>query len=232
MNNDVVQPECSSLDAPDDGPQTALAKAFLKTLGIGLGLTITAIPGLTCRLEAAVTSRDDWFAFWGQVLALIPGLPGRYLRKCYYRWTLHSCSLSCDIGFLCVINDRRSEIGQRVYLGSGAGLGYVRIGDGCLIGSRVSIINGGRQHAFGADGRLTPFDRASAPLVCIGEETWIGEGAIVMADVGSRCIVGAGSVVPRQVPDSCLVAGNPARLIRRLGADPEGNNDNDSVRSE
>jgi acetyltransferase-like isoleucine patch superfamily enzyme len=39
-------------------------------------------------------------------------------------------------------------------------------------------------------------NRAIRPLqIHIGEETWIGERAIVMADVGSHRIVGAGTIV-------------------------------------
>ena len=116
-------------------------------------------------------------------------------------------------------NDRRSVVGRDVYVGFGVGLGRVVLGDGCLIGSRASIINGGQQHDLGPDGRLTPFDRTAAPPVRIGPQTWLGEGVIVMADVGGRCIVGAGSVVSRPVADGYLVAGNPCRPLRRLVED-------------
>jgi acetyltransferase-like isoleucine patch superfamily enzyme len=112
-------------------------------------------------------------------------------------------------------NDRRAEVGSRVYVGFGVGLGLVSLGEGVLIGSRASVLSGGSQHEHGPDGHLTPFHRSSARHVRIGPETWIGEAAVVMADVGSRCIVGAAGVVSRPVPDGCVVAGNPARFIRR-----------------
>ena len=53
--------------------------------------------------------------------------------------------------------------------------------------------------------------------IVIGERSWIGEGAIVMADIGDDCIVGAGSVVTHPVIDNEVVAGNPARTIKRQG---------------
>ena len=51
--------------------------------------------------------------------------------------------------------------------------------------------------------------------IVIGERSWIGEGSIVMADIGDDCIVGAGSVVTNPVQNNEVVAGNPARTIRR-----------------
>jgi acetyltransferase-like isoleucine patch superfamily enzyme len=60
---------------------------------------------------------------------------------------------------------------------------------------------------------LTAFDPRAAQRVHVGAETWVGEAAVLMADVGSRCIVAAGSVVSAPVPDNRIVGGNPARLI-------------------
>jgi len=191
-------------------------KSGLKSLGIALGLAVVALPALTCWVEARLSGRNEVFLFWGQAFALSPGLPGKYLRKCFYFLTLRSCSLRCDLGFLSYFSDRRSEVGRGAYVGCGVSVGLASLGDGCLVGNRACILNGGWQHTLGPDGRLTPFDHASARYVQIGTETWIGEGAIVMADVGSRCIIGAGSVVSGPVPDGCLVAGNPARFLRRL----------------
>jgi virginiamycin A acetyltransferase len=50
-----------------------------------------------------------------------------------------------------------------------------------------------------------------------GDDTWIGNGATVMANVGLQYVIGAASVVVSDVPDRSIVAGNPARLIRRRG---------------
>jgi len=50
--------------------------------------------------------------------------------------------------------------------------------------------------------------------VTIGSDSWIGAGAIVMANVGSRTTIGAASVVTKPVPDDCVAVGSPARVIR------------------
>ena len=61
-------------------------------------------------------------------------------------------------------------------------------------------------------------------LVRIGEGTWIGGAAVVMADVGRHCVIGAGSVVTKPIPDYSVAAGVPARVIRlrRAGGPDEG----------
>lgn len=112
-------------------------------------------------------------------------------------------------------NDRRAEVGRRVYVGYGACIGLASLGNGCLVGTRASILSGGNQHQFGPDGKLTPFDQTRGQRVRVGEETWIGEAAVLIADVGNRCIISARSVVSSPVPDGCLVGGNPARFIRK-----------------
>lgn len=52
----------------------------------------------------------------------------------------------------------------------------------------------------------------------IGDNVSLGANVNIIGDVkiGSNVIVGAGSVVVHDVPDNCVVAGNPARIIRRL----------------
>jgi len=52
----------------------------------------------------------------------------------------------------------------------------------------------------------------------IGNDVWVGGGAIILpgVTVGDGSTVGAGSVVTRDVEPYTVVAGNPARMIRRL----------------
>ena len=87
---------------------------------------------------------------------------------------------------------------------------------GCLIGSRAGIISGSALHDLDASGRRKPTDLSQLRQVEIGEDAWIGEGALVMADVGRRATVAAGSVVSSAVLGGVVVAGNPARFIRHI----------------
>lgn len=89
----------------------------------------------------------------------------------------------------------------------------VHIGSRTMCGPAVQI--------YTATHPLDPIARRQAEYalaVSIGEDCWIGGGAIIRPGVhiGDRCVVGAGSVVTRDVPDNCVVAGNPAQVIRRL----------------
>ena len=53
--------------------------------------------------------------------------------------------------------------------------------------------------------------------VTIGEDCWIGGGAIICPGVtiGNRCVIGAGSVVTKDIPDDSVAVGNPARVVRK-----------------
>lgn len=61
----------------------------------------------------------------------------------------------------------------------------------------------------------------SSKPVQIGDDVWIGGGAIILPGVtiGNEVIVGAGSVVTKDVPNNVVVAGNPAKIIKHLKED-------------
>ena len=50
--------------------------------------------------------------------------------------------------------------------------------------------------------------------VHIGDDVWVGAGAIIMADLATGTVVGAGSVVTKATEPYSIVVGNPARKIR------------------
>ena len=55
--------------------------------------------------------------------------------------------------------------------------------------------------------------------VVLGSSCWVGMNSTILPGVtlGDRTIVGAGSVVTKSFPEGhCVIAGNPARLLRRL----------------
>ena len=57
-----------------------------------------------------------------------------------------------------------------------------------------------------------------AKPIKIGNNVWLGGGVIVCPGVtiGNGVTVGAGAVVTKDVPDHVVVAGNPAKIIKRL----------------
>ena len=55
-----------------------------------IGLVLVALPALTCWAERRISNRSELFRFWSHLYSLVPGLPGDYLRKCYYHLTLRA----------------------------------------------------------------------------------------------------------------------------------------------
>ena len=53
-----------------------------------------------------------------------------------------------------------------------------------------------------------------------GDNVYVASNATVVGNIhiGSNVIIGAGSVVTKDIPDDCV---NPARIIRKIGNDPE-----------
>jgi acetyltransferase-like isoleucine patch superfamily enzyme len=132
----------------------------------------------------------------------------------------------------CQIGDE-VKIGTFVEIQKGA-----RIGDRCKISSHTFICEGvvleedvfvGHSVTFINDlyPRATNQDgqpQTEADWKCIPTRVErgasIGSGATLLCGVtvGRNAIVGAGSVVTRDVPAHAVVAGNPARILRRLKA--------------
>jgi maltose O-acetyltransferase len=90
----------------------------------------------------------------------------------------------------------------------------VRIGDDVQIGPAVQIYTA----AHPLDPALRKAGFETARPVHIGDDAWIGGGAILLPGIaiGKGAVVGAGSVVTRDVPTGTVVAGNPARVLRSV----------------
>lgn len=162
-----------------------------------------------------IGNKERLFWSFSQLFSLIPGVSGNYLRKSFYRLTMSRCSKDCAILFGTIFSQTDTEIGRGVYIGPNCNIGRCRIEDHCTLGSNVHIMSGKRQHKF--DDLDTPIQEQGGVFkkVIIGEDAWIGNCAVVMANVGKKCIVGAGSVVTKDVVDYSIVAGNPARMIKK-----------------
>lgn len=116
----------------------------------------------------------------------------------------------CDYG-------ENIELDDRVYLNFGCVVldcAAVRLGRGVLVGPYVQLYTG--THPIDAGERAKGLERA-APIT-VGEQCWIGGGAIIGPGVtiGARSTIGAGSVVVRDIPAGVVAAGNPCRVIRAL----------------
>lgn len=111
------------------------------------------------------------------------------------------------------------DYGYNISLGDGVFMNFnciildvakVTIGNHTLLGPGVQILT--------ADHPRDPEERKSmlecARPITIGENVWIGGGALILPGVtiGDNAIIGSGSVVTRDIPANAIAAGNPARM--------------------
>ncbi|MBI2962868.1 MAG: acyltransferase [Deltaproteobacteria bacterium] len=159
--------------------------------------------------------RCGWIEFvtGSRLLALVPGAAGRWWRRVWYRRTLAGCGDDLEVDWMAAFRTPRAKVGHRVFVGTFCWIGWAEIGDDVMMGGHVTVLSGGRHHDFE---RLdVPMRQQPGELerIAIGADVWIGNGAIVLADVAPGTVVGAGAVVNRTFDPHAILAGIPARVI-------------------
>lgn len=121
----------------------------------------------------------------------------------------------------------RISIGDGTFVGHDCSFGVadsISIGKHCLLAGGVSIRDYDG-HSLDATERREhrPMPQEGIKPVVIGDDVWIGAGAMILKGVtiGDRAVVGAGAVVTRDVPADSVVAGNPARIVKSLLEAPD-----------
>ena len=92
------------------------------------------------------------------------------------------------------------------------GRGGITVGNDVFIGPKVNLIT--INHDVDPDNRSATYGRP----IKIEDKVWIGINSTILPGVtlGYGAIVGANSVVTKDVPPMTVVAGNPARIIKRI----------------
>jgi maltose O-acetyltransferase len=90
----------------------------------------------------------------------------------------------------------------------------ITIGDDVQIGPHVQLLT--PTHPVDAGPRRDKWEAAQP--ITIGDNVWLGGGAIVCPGVtiGDNTVVGAGAVVIRDLPADVVAVGNPARVVRQV----------------
>lgn len=94
----------------------------------------------------------------------------------------------------------------------------VRIGDGVFVGHNVSFINDMYPKAINPDGSMQQDQDWQLVETIIEDGVSIGTSVTILGGItiGKGALIGAGSVVTKDVPPMTIVAGNPAKIIRKI----------------
>lgn len=153
------------------------------------------------------------FDFFAHAMAMLPGVPGNFLRAAFYKFTLANSSIDVDIWFGSFFSRRNVTLAPNVSIGSYCVLADVDIGARTQIASHVEI-PGRQQHSRDQYGRLSHSGDEPGKAIRIGADCWIGTSAIIMADIGDQSTIGAGSVVVKPIPPGVVAVGIPAKPIK------------------
>jgi acetyltransferase-like isoleucine patch superfamily enzyme len=114
--------------------------------------------------------------------------------------------------------------GSKIIIGDDVGISgstisadtVITIGNRVLIGTGC-IISDTDAHPIKAEDRTDPTKTLSKPII-IDDDVFIGARSIILkgVKVGKGSVVGAGSVVTKDVSPFCIVAGNPAKIVKRM----------------
>lgn len=190
------------------------ARESIKTLARGIAAMAASPLIVSFRIRSAILGHDRALEGSTQLLALVPGLAGQYLRRAFLMRTLAYCDRSAAIEFGTLFSATATRIEKNVYIGPRCHIGLAHFEGDVLIGPGVHVPSGPNTHGTADVARSIREQPGSRTVVRIGTGAWIGSAAVVMADVGRNTVVGAGAVVTRPLPVGVVAAGVPARIIR------------------
>lgn len=178
---------------------------------------LNALVGLLVRRRKTIeVGRNTYLRWWG-----LKGQAGGSAK--FGRDSIIHCRIDFDG------RDGRVIIGDRCYIGASHLVCHTAIlmGDDVIISWGVTIVDhdshsldwSSRKHDVSSWAcRKKDWTSVSISPVIIGNKVWVGFGASILKGVkiGEGAVIGAQSVVTRDVPPFSVVAGNPARVIRRI----------------
>ncbi|MFF2331766.1 MULTISPECIES: sugar O-acetyltransferase [unclassified Streptomyces] len=111
----------------------------------------------------------------------------------------------------------RISVGPRTFINMGLtalDVAPITIGADCQIGPHVQLLT--PTHPVEPQPRRDKLEAAKP--ITIGDNVWLGGGAIVCPGVtiGDNSVVGAGAVVTRDIPANSVAVGNPARVVKSI----------------
>lgn len=91
---------------------------------------------------------------------------------------------------------------------------HIYVGSHTMFGPNVTVASAG--HPILPELRKQTY-QYNMP-VHIGENCWIGAGAVIVPGVtiGDNTVIGAGSVVTKDIPSNSVAVGNPCKVLREI----------------
>ncbi len=132
--------------------------------------------------------------------------------------------LLAEVGENCYIEPPlHANWGRNTHLGSNVYANFnltlvddtdVYIGDSVMIGPNVTIATAGHPIDPELRRKVAQFNIP----VRIGNNVWIGAGAVILPGVtiGDDSVIGAGSIVTKDIPAGVVAVGNPCRVLRPI----------------
>ncbi|QEG42476.1 acyltransferase [Roseimaritima ulvae] len=189
-------------------------RSFLKSCCRGFAILLVAPLLATHIVLSRLSSPDGSLEAHSQCLSCLPGLLGSYLRVGFYRFALAKCSPTATISFGVLFSKVTACIDEHVYIGPHCMLGSVTLERDVLLGPHVQIPSGPHTHGI---------ERLDVPIrhqpgcpqrITVGQDSWIGAGSIVLADIATQTVVAAGAVVTKPQPPRTIIGGCPAKVLR------------------
>jgi virginiamycin A acetyltransferase len=189
-------------------------KKALKTCARIAATVFLAPEFLSYWIRSRVLGRDRALEGSTQFLSLIPGIVGQVFRRAFLIQALESCHSESTVEFGTIFSKAGTRIEENVYIGPRCHIGLVHLERDVLIAAGVHIPSGPMTHGTADLSRPIQEQPGVLQQIRIGAGTWVGSGAVILADVGRECVIGAGAVVTKPIPDRVLAAGVPARIVR------------------
>ena len=201
----------------DDAPRQSIRRS--ENRGVR-GLVYGALTLLFRLLTAPIAlfyiltgRRPGIFQSIMQCACLLPTFVGHFTRLTLLQWMAARCGRRVTVHLGTLFSAPQVELGENVYISAFCNLGWALLGDYVVLGSNVQITSGKHQHFAARTDIPIALQGGRKSPVRVGHGSWIGNGSIVLADVGEECVIGAGSVVVNPIPAWSVAVGSPARVI-------------------
>jgi len=184
-------------------------KIILKCLNIkyGRGLLLKGTPFIFNKKGATMTIGEN-VTVKSSFLSNLVGLYSRTIIVTRSPEAVITIGDNVGISGATIYARKRITIGNNVCIG-----GNTKILDNDFHPIEAETRNRLLKDAKGGDSALVP-----SREIVIGDDCFIGCNALILKGtvLGRGCVVGAGAVVCGRFEDDCVIAGNPARVIRKV----------------